>query len=108
LNRYAGSEHPALEQFSVLDEPTSFLDSWAEDEWLTRFRRIGEGRTTLILTHRFTTAMQADIIHMMSRGRIVGSGTHEALVRLGGLYATSWQAQIRAESPHHNGTAVPT
>lgn len=80
----------------VLDEPTSFMDSWAEAEWLRRFRRMVQGRTALLITHRFTTAMQADIIHVMEGGEIVESGTHAELVALGGRYATSWTSQLRA------------
>jgi ATP-binding cassette subfamily B protein len=83
----------------ILDEPTSFMDSWAENEWLERFRRMVQGRTALIITHRFTTAMQADIIHVMDAGRVVESGTHQELVAFGGRYASSWAAQMRqAES----------
>ena len=58
----------------VLDEPTSAMDSWAEIEWLRRFRLLIEGRTTLMITHRFTTAMHADSIHVMDRGRIIEFG----------------------------------
>jgi ABC-type multidrug transport system fused ATPase/permease subunit len=76
-------------QIVVLDEPTSFMDSWAENEWLGRFRTLVHGRTALILTHRFTTAMQADIIHVMDGGRIIASGTHAELLQLGGEYAAS-------------------
>ena len=79
----------------ILDEPTSFMDSWAEAEWLNRFRALVERRTALIITHRFTTAMQADVIHVMNEGRIVESGTHGELLSLGGLYAESWMAQMR-------------
>jgi ATP-binding cassette, subfamily B, bacterial len=79
----------------VLDEPTSFMDSWAETEWLKRYRTMVAGRTSLIITHRFTTAMQADVIHVMDRGRVVESGTHAELLALGGLYATSWSAQMQ-------------
>ena len=80
----------------VLDEPTSFMDSWAEIEWLDRFRELAKGRTSLIITHRFTTAMRADEIHVMDSGKIVESGSHHELLALGGLYAESWAAQIRA------------
>jgi ATP-binding cassette subfamily B protein len=80
----------------ILDEPTSFMDSWAETRWLDGFRELVEGRTALIVTHRFTTAMRADVIHVMDEGRVVESGTHEALLAQGGLYAASWKAQMRA------------
>jgi ATP-binding cassette subfamily B protein len=79
----------------LLDEPTSAMDSWAEAEWMRRFRQLAEGRTAVIITHRFTTAMQADIIHVMINGKIVESGNHSRLVSCGGYYAQSWKAQIR-------------
>ena len=81
----------------VLDEPTSAMDSWAEADWLERFRAVVMGRTALIITHRFTTAMQADVIHVMDKGRIVESGSHSQLLQRGGAYADSWNAQMRAE-----------
>ncbi|NJN18494.1 MAG: ABC transporter ATP-binding protein [Oscillochloris sp.] len=83
-------------QIVVLDEPTSFMDSWAEAEWLDRFQTLVAGRTAVIITHRFTTAMRADFIHVMEQGRIVESGTHAELLARGGLYALSWEAQMRA------------
>ena len=81
----------------LLDEPTSAMDSWAENDWMERFRGLVKGKTALIITHRFTTAMRADVIHVMKEGRIVESGTHEELVRAGGLYAQSWRAQMAGE-----------
>jgi ATP-binding cassette subfamily B protein len=79
----------------LLDEPTSSMDSWAENDWMRRFRKLAEGKTALIITHRFTTAMQADIIHVMDNGEIVESGTHEELLRKGGMYARSWKEQTK-------------
>jgi ATP-binding cassette subfamily B protein len=79
----------------ILDEPTSAMDSWAEQDWLGRFRALTEGRTGFMITHRFTTAMHADIIHVLDKGRVVESGTHAELVALGGSYASSWSAQMR-------------
>ena len=79
----------------LLDEPTSAMDSWAEVDWFERLREATAGRTTIIITHRFTTAMQADIIHVMDDGRIVESGSHEELVLFGGRYAQSWARQTR-------------
>ena len=78
----------------ALDEPTSAMDSWAEADWLQRFRALAADRTALVITHRFTTAMMADWIYVMRDGRVVQSGTHSDLVRLGGHYATAWRAQM--------------
>ncbi|HEV8167703.1 MAG TPA: ATP-binding cassette domain-containing protein, partial [Pyrinomonadaceae bacterium] len=78
----------------ILDEPTSALDPWAEADWLERFRTLAAGRTSIIITHRFTTAMHADVIHVMDRGRIVESGSHQRLLEQSGLYAESWSRQI--------------
>jgi len=88
----------------ILDEPTSAMDSWAENKWLQSFGRlVDEGRTAFIITHRFTTAMHADIIHVMDDGEVIESGTHEELVDQEGHYAESWRAQVehgwRASSP---------
>lgn len=79
----------------VLDEPTSSMDSWAEAKWLRRFRKIVKGHTALVITHRFTTAMHADIIHVMAEGRIIESGNHKQLIAAGGSYAESWHMQMR-------------
>jgi ATP-binding cassette, subfamily B, bacterial len=79
----------------ILDEPTSSLDPWAEADWLQRFRHLAWRRTAIIITHRFTTAMHADVIHVMDSGRIVESGTHEELIDQNGRYAESWATQMR-------------
>jgi ATP-binding cassette subfamily B protein len=79
----------------ILDEPTSAVDSWTEGEWLARFRQLVAGRTAIIITHRFTTAMQADVIHVMERGQVVESGSHAELCMRGGRYAQSWRQQVR-------------
>lgn len=81
----------------ILDEPTSAMDSWAEADWLLRFRQLVAGRTALIITHRFTTAMQADMIHVMDQGRIVESGTHGELLFQQGRYEESWGRQMRQQ-----------
>ena len=83
----------------VLDEPTSFMDSWTEAEWFERFRGLAIGCTSILITHRFTIAMRADVIHVMQSGRIVESGSHADLLSKGGLYARSWTAQMQASSP---------
>ncbi len=80
----------------LLDEPTSAMDSWSEAEWYRRFKEMVRGRTALLITHRFTTAMQADLIHVMREGKVIESGHHEDLMASGGYYARSWQAQMEA------------
>lgn len=82
----------------ILDEPTSALDPWAEADWLERFRELARGRTSIIITHRFTTAMHADVIHVMDRGRIVESGSHVRLLEERGLYAESWSRQTMSRA----------
>jgi ATP-binding cassette subfamily B protein len=79
----------------ILDEPTSAMDSWAEADWMARFRSLAKGRTVLLITHRFTTAMQADVIHVMSSGKIIESGSHSELMTLNGKYAESWLRQTK-------------
>ncbi|MES3629716.1 MAG: ABC transporter ATP-binding protein [Longimonas sp.] len=90
----------------ILDEPTSFMDSWAEAAWLDRFRDLVHNRTALIITHRFTTAMRADHIIVMEGGQIVEQGTHEALVDADGRYASSWRTQTEHRAaPRHDPSA---
>ncbi|AEN73808.1 Xenobiotic-transporting ATPase [Rhodothermus marinus SG0.5JP17-172] len=79
----------------VLDEPTSAMDSWTEAEWMDRFDELVRGRTALIITHRFTTAMRADLIYVMDEGRVIEQGTHHQLLALNGHYAASWRRQMR-------------
>lgn len=80
----------------LLDEPTSFLDSWAETHWFRLFKNLTENRTAIVITHRFTIAMRADFIYVMNKGKIVESGTHQSLLELDGLYAQSWRDQMQA------------
>lgn len=84
----------------VLDEPTSSMDPWSEAEWLDGVRRSANGRTILLVTHRLTTAMQADIIHVVNDGRVVESGSHDELRVGGGVYARIWQSRHgKSQSP---------
>ncbi len=77
----------------LFDDPTSAMDSWAEADWIARFRELVDGRTALMITHRFSSAMHADIIHVMAHGKIIESGNHEELIALGGRYAQAWYEQ---------------
>jgi ATP-binding cassette subfamily B protein len=80
----------------ILDEPTSFMDSWSEAEWFDHLRELLTGRTGLVITHRFTIAMRADIIMVVDNGKIIESGTHNELLTGDGFYAQSWKSQMEA------------
>ena len=77
----------------LLDEPTSAMDPWAETDWLKRFVKTADGKTVVIITHKFTTAMYADLIYVMRNGKIVESGSHTELLSKRGIYHQSWQEQ---------------
>jgi ATP-binding cassette subfamily B protein len=82
-----------------LDEPTSAMDAWSESLWFERLRTLAVGRTVILVTHRLTTALHADQIHVMDAGRIVESGSHHELLEREGRYAAAWSAQLEAAAP---------
>lgn len=80
----------------VLDEPTSALDAQAEHDLFARLRKLAEGRTTLYISHRFSTVRQADRILLLELGQLVEEGTHEELMELDGGYAELFTLQAAA------------
>jgi ATP-binding cassette subfamily B protein len=82
-------------QILILDEPTSAMDPWAELKWAERLREIAAERITILITHRFTTAKFADVIHVMSEGHIVESGSHAQLLAKDGVYAEGWASRAK-------------
>jgi len=77
----------------VLDEPTSSLDPLAEAEVFEHFRRVIQGRSAVLVSHRFSTVRMADYIYVLDHGRVAESGTHEDLFDLGGLYTRLYSVQ---------------
>lgn len=86
----------------ILDEPTSALDAEAEhrlfERYATAARRVGRqtGGVTLLVSHRFSTVRAADLILVVSRGRIIESGDHDRLMAAGGAYAELYRLQATA------------
>jgi ATP-binding cassette subfamily B protein len=71
----------------VLDEATSALDNETERAVQRAFEELSRGRTTITIAHRLSTIRDADQIVLVDRGRVLESGTHDALVGAGGRYA---------------------
>jgi ATP-binding cassette, subfamily B, bacterial len=85
----------------VLDEPTAALDAETEHALFERYAAAvrgddGEGRITILVSHRFSTVRMADLIVVLDGARVVETGTHEALVERGGQYAQLYALQAAA------------
>jgi ATP-binding cassette subfamily B protein len=79
----------------VLDEATSSLDSQSEALIQAALQRLMVGRTSIVIAHRLSTVLAADVILVMDKGRLVERGTHAELLARGGLYADLYNTQFR-------------
>jgi ATP-binding cassette subfamily B protein len=77
----------------VLDEATSAVDNETEASIQRSLEAVGRDRTVLVIAHRLSTVRHADRIHVLERGRVVESGTHDELLARPGLYAALWRVQ---------------
>jgi ABC-type multidrug transport system fused ATPase/permease subunit len=77
----------------VLDEPTANLDVRVENELYGHFAELSRGRTTLLVSHRFSTVRMAGRIVLLAGGRVVEDGSHEELIAAGGRYAELYEVQ---------------
>jgi ATP-binding cassette subfamily B protein len=80
----------------IFDEATSALDSLTEQQVTETVQAISSARRqiTLMIAHRLSTVLHADVIHVLEHGRIIESGSHAQLVAAGGLYAAMWRQQV--------------
>ncbi len=80
-------------QLLILDEPTAALDARAEYEVFTRFAELVQGRMAILISHRFSTVRMADRIIVLQDGAVAEEGSHEELVKRGGVYAELFKLQ---------------
>jgi ATP-binding cassette subfamily B protein len=81
----------------LLDEATSNLDTVSEQLIQAALQALFAGRTSIVIAHRLSTILAADQILVLDRGRLVEHGTHRELLEHGGLYATLYEHQFRAD-----------
>jgi ATP-binding cassette subfamily B protein len=80
----------------ILDEPSSGLDAASEQLVFEALDRLMEGKTSVVIAHRLATIQRANKIYVVKDGTITESGTHEDLIKQGGLYAELHQIQFQA------------
>jgi ATP-binding cassette subfamily B protein len=80
----------------VLDEPTASLDARSENELYEYVQALAQGRSVLLISHRFSTVRSADRIYVLHDGQIVEEGSHDELVAQGGRYAELFELQAAA------------
>src|SRR5262249_27252123 len=81
----------------VLDDALSAVDTYTEEEILTRLRGVMRARTSIIVSHRISTVRDADMIFVLDGGSIVERGAHDDLLRRGGMYAELYKKQLLEE-----------
>jgi subfamily B ATP-binding cassette protein MsbA len=81
----------------ILDEASSGLDAASEQLVFEALDRLMEGKTSIVIAHRLSTIRRADLILVVKDGAIVERGTHDTLLRAGGLYAEFYELQFRRE-----------
>jgi putative ABC transport system ATP-binding protein len=82
----------------ILDEATSSVDALTEVRIARALEKLSEGRTTIAIAHRLSTAARADRVVVMEAGRVVEDGPHRELVDAGGLYSSMYGAWVAATS----------
>lgn len=82
-------------QVLILDEPTAALDAVAEEEFFQRFNELTTGKTSVIISHRFSTVKMADQIVVLEDGRLIEKGTHDELLTQNGTYTRMYTLQAQ-------------
>lgn len=90
----------------ILDEATSSLDTRSEGVIRDALQNLLRGRTSLIIAHRLSTVLHADMIVVLDRGRVVDAGRHDELLARGGLYRQLFLRQFATHSNAANGSEL--
>jgi len=80
---------------TILDEPTASIDAVTEEKIFTSLEKNMEGKSVILITHRFSTVKNADKILMMEKGEIIENGSHKELMQLKGKYADLFTMQAK-------------
>ncbi len=91
--------------FLILDEPTAALDAEAEADLFGNIRALQQGRSVLLISHRFSSVRAADRIYVLEAGSVIESGAHHELIALGGRYAELFALQASAYIKGHETPA---
>jgi ATP-binding cassette subfamily B protein len=83
-------------QIIILDEPTSSMDAKTEYRVFQKFRQLFQGKTAILISHRFSTVRMADRIFVMNAGKIIENGSHEELCSMNGTYSRMFNMQAEA------------
>lgn len=89
----AENPKPIGAQLLILDEPTSALDAQSEYDVYLRFHELTRGKSTLLISHRFSTVKMADKIIVLEDGQIIEQGSHDELMALNGTYCRLYNLQ---------------
>lgn len=89
-------------QILCLDEPTAAVDAKAEYLLFKKFERLTKGKTTLLISHRFSTVRMANKIVVVDKGRLVEQGSHRDLLRKGGKYSKLFKMQAEGYADYFN------
>ena len=91
----------------ILDDALSMVDTRTEEGILNRILDLRQNRTNVIVSHRVSTIRRADRIFVLDQGRLKEEGTHESLIRQGGIYAELYEEQLLGDALENGGVNSP-